>query len=58
MNFRLSSGCFFRKAVVSDADPPNHGAMGSPSTYLAITPVSSTRVVPFRRPTVPVGSNV
>lgn len=58
MNFLLSSGCFFRKAVVSEADPPNHGAIGSPNTYLAMTPVSSTRVVPFNRPTVPVGSSV
>ena len=45
-------------AEASDAEPPNHGAIGSPSTYLAITPVSSTRVVPLRRPMVPVGSRV
>ena len=48
----------FRNAVVSEAEPPNQGAIGSPSTYLAMTPASSTRVVPFSRPTVPVGSSV
>jgi len=46
------------KSEDSEAEPPNHGAMLSPSTYFEITPASSTRVVPFMRPMVPVGSSV
>ena len=46
------------KVLVSVAEPPNHGAIGSPRMYLATTPASSTRVVPLSRPTVPVGSSV
>ena len=58
MYFLASSGCFLMKAAVKEAEPPNQGALGSPSTYLEMTPASSTLVLPFKRPMVPVGSRV
>ena len=58
MYFFASAGFFLMNSEVSEAEPPSHGAIGSPRMYLAITPASSTRVVPFRRPMVPVGSSV
>ena len=45
-------------SVVRLAAPPCHGAIGSPRMYFATTPASTTRVVPFMRPIVPVGSSV
>ena len=47
-------------SIVSDADPPNHGAIavGSPRMYFEITPASRMRVTPLSRPMVPVGSSV
>jgi hypothetical protein len=58
MNFLAASGFFLMKSDDSEAEPPNQGAMLLPSTYWEITPASSTRLVPFRRPMVPVGSSV
>ena len=58
MYFFAASGYFLMNSVVRLAEPPCHGAIGSPRMYLATTPASSTRVVPFMRPTVPVGSSV
>ena len=58
MYFFAASGFFLMNSVVMLAEPPCHGAIGSPRTYFAITPASTTRVVPFKRPTVPVGSSV
>jgi hypothetical protein len=46
------------RVVVSDADPPNHGAIASPSIYLEITPASRTLETFLTFPIVPEGSSV
>ena len=58
MYFLVASGFFLMNSVVRVAEPPCQGASGSPRMYFATTPASTTRVVPFMRPTVPVGSSV
>src|SRR5450432_918439 len=60
MYFLVTSGLALMNSLVSEADPPNHGAIavGSPRMYLEMTPASRMRVMPLSRPTVPVGSSV